>query len=90
MPMRLTTPTCPECGAAVRGTADLVPGNALLQRLGDGSYEYAGQTEMWWDGQMNEIEWERVLCGGGDGSERTVVLDCEVGHRWVSGVEREG
>lgn len=33
---------------------------------------------------MNEAEWERVLCGGGEGREGTVVLDCKEGHRWIA------
>lgn len=91
MGMRFDQPCRPECGAEVRGTADLVPGTALVQREHNGSYTYAGETKVWWYGQVNELDQERFVLlkhGMDDVDQRCpndgVVLDCAEGQKLVS------
>lgn len=52
--MRYAIPHCPECGKVVAGERDYTPGLALVMQLEDGSFEYEGETDMYWDGQVNE------------------------------------
>jgi hypothetical protein len=70
--MRFKTPKCPECGELAKGTVDTIPGCALLTFAEDGSAEYFGETEVFWDGQTTM----RV----GD----ALVLHCDQGHDWPS------
>lgn len=73
--MRLLTPTCPECGEPAQWTVDCIPGGALIDLDEDGTFEYAGETKMFWDGQTTETDEEgRLLVGCGE-------------HEWFSEVE---
>lgn len=51
--MQISTDICPICMKAPIGTVENVPGIALLVADDEepGQYEYAGETEMSWDGQ---------------------------------------
>jgi hypothetical protein len=51
--MKYAIPNCPECGELLRGESDLTPGCALVTRFEDGSFDYAGETDVFWDGQIN-------------------------------------
>jgi hypothetical protein len=44
---------CPECGDLALGSTDLVPGAAYIDFQPDGSFDWAGETEVFWDGQYN-------------------------------------
>lgn len=79
--MRYRLPNCPTCGRDVDGEADYVPGRALVTRLTDGSYEYDGETDMFWDGQMNELEIER-LHGFTKSPATNVRVECRAAHTW--------
>jgi len=63
---------CPTCGEEVSGTLETVHGQALVTKQDDGSFEYSGQTRVFWDGQ------ETLQKDGKD------VLMCENGHEWTS------
>lgn len=66
--MKFEQDHCPECGEELRGTCDTIPGCAVMSRQENGSYEYVGETDVFWDGQMSEKDEEgkvRVQCRGG-------------------------
>lgn len=70
--MRWAIEKCPTCGKEVSGTLETVQGQALVTKQDDGSFEYSGQTEMFWDGQ------ETLQKDGKD------VLMCKNGHEWTA------
>lgn len=74
--MKITPCKCPECGGDIRGTVDQVPGIALLTDLGGGDFEYAGETEVFWDGQTPETD--------ADGRQ---LVQCENSHEFYATVE---
>lgn len=45
---------CPSCGGEPRGTVESVPGCALLNFDESGRAEYAGETDIEWDGQTTD------------------------------------
>jgi hypothetical protein len=74
--MKITPSICPKCGERVRGTADLIPGICLVMEDEDGSFDYRGETKVYWDGQYTET----------DSSGRATVC-CVDGHEWLATIE---
>jgi hypothetical protein len=74
--MRLTPWRCPECDQPAKGILETIPGIARLHFDEDGSAEYAGGTDVGWDGQ------ESVLAPDG-----RVTLVCPDGHEWLASIE---
>lgn len=73
---------CPTCGEPARSTTETVPGEALLQyQVDTDSFEYEGETKIWWDGQASDLDAEGRNC-----------LRCANDHEWWSNPiqEREG
>ena len=74
--MKFQQPQCPECGQDPTGTVENIPGLAQLTRNEDGSFDYTGDTEMWWDeGETRTDDQGRVL------------LLCPDNHDWWSEVQ---
>lgn len=73
--MRFAEDHCPTCGLEVRGTSDTIPGSALLELVDETTreYEHTGETEVFWDGQMNV-----------EPTPGLVALDCRNGHEWTT------
>jgi hypothetical protein len=63
--------TCTECGAGVRGTLDRIVGIALVSECDDGTFTWAGETEVDWDSQET------------DQIEKLDVLVCMNGHSFT-------
>jgi hypothetical protein len=94
--VKLHTPRCPHegCGKPAIGASDFTPGCALFD--GDpteGPVDYCGETEMYWDGQINASEFATH-----DTAEPHLALlpdvplneqmqvQCEDGHEWITRV----
>ncbi len=71
--MRFAPLPCPECGAMARGTLETIPGLAEFAPAADGSIEYTGYTNVWWDEQRTVVD------EGG-----YVRLACPNGHDWAA------
>jgi hypothetical protein len=78
--MKFDKPNCPECGEVAAGTVDLIPARANFEEelSDDGSFEYSGQTDVYWDGQYSV---------GPDGVhsryvDEPMTLECHAGHQW--------
>ncbi len=71
--MNLETPHCPQCGELAKGTVEQMKGCANLLRHHDGSFEYSGSTEIWWDEQRTVTD-----------KKDRVLLICDNGHDWYS------
>lgn len=56
--MKYGTPNCPTCGEAVEGEVDIVPARSDVVQQDDGSFEYSGNTELFWESQVNERDWD--------------------------------
>ncbi len=71
--MRFEPFFCPECGEMARGTLETITGVAEFVVAADGSIEYTGYTNIWWDEQRT------VTDAGG-----YVRLVCPNGHDWAA------
>ncbi len=83
--MKYSKPNCPECGEVLAGECDYIPARARVYRLEDGSFDYTGDTEEFWDGQSNEIEIERhILTRAGHKPPKSskIRVECYKGHQW--------
>src|SRR2546429_272284 len=60
MSMTITPSSCPECGAQIKGTCDVIPGTARVFQNEDGTFEFSGETDVHWGG----------LCAAGSCSAR--------------------
>jgi len=70
--MRFDPNVCPTCGGRARGTMETLPGLAEFDVNDDGSYEYGGYTEVFWDGQVTDKDDEgrvTLICGTDDAHE---------------------
>ena len=73
MPMKYDVSRCSICGETAIGTLESVPGLALLVFNERGEAEYAGETKLDWNNQINLRD-----------SEDRVTLACRNGHQWQS------
>jgi len=64
---------CPDCGEVAVGTIEVLHGRADLIQLDDGSFEYGGETEVFWDGQMSVRD-----------KKGRVQMTCDKGHEWFA------
>ena len=69
---------CPTCGQSPRGTIETVNGVAEFVHHDDGTVEYSGYTEIWYDGQMTDKD-----------GEGKVTLICPDAHEWKSTMMEE-
>jgi hypothetical protein len=76
--MKITPSKCPECGEPVRGTIERLMGCAQVFEKEDGTFEYDGWTDIWWD--------EQKTVHAKDGRTR---VTCANGHDWLAAVEDE-
>lgn len=79
--MRIDKTTCPICGEPIRGTLEIVQGTALLLKNPDGSYNYAGETDIHWDTQeaASFDECFHGVCPNGHDWPITITIE-EVSH----------
>jgi len=71
--MRFDPPQCPQCGQLAKGTLESIPGLARLLLDEDGSAEYAGSTDVYWDDQETIRD-----------EQGRVTLMCPDGHQWLA------
>jgi hypothetical protein len=70
---------CPECGGGIAGSLDVLHGRAEMFRADDeGTFEFSGSTEMFYDEQRN------VATEPG-----TLRVMCPKAHEWTVRVEGE-
>lgn len=70
--MRYTIPNCPKCGERLVGECEFIPGLAEVEQQPDGSFEYTGETTLYWDLSRNQ------------GGELGLAVQCHYGHVWFS------
>lgn len=88
--MKYGTPKCPECGQTLAGECDLIPGRAEVFEREDGTFEYTGNTEVFWDGQANETNEEahvltkyKIDARDAMGPVHDLVrVECSKAHQW--------
>lgn len=78
--MKYAIPKCPECGEVLQGECDYTPGCAEVEEVEPGVFEYTGSTDMFWDGQVNERDLERVIKG--EKQDTLSRVQCHNGHQW--------
>jgi len=78
--VRFVIEKCPECGENPSGIVQVIPCMASITRQGDGSFDFAGESDVWWDDQRTDIYEEMGQAEG----EGTVSLGCKNSHRWDS------
>ena len=76
--MRFAKPKCPTCRQYATGSEETVLATASLSRQKGGTFEFGGDTEVWWDSQESRCTKDGVL-----------LLSCREGHEWESKVTFE-
>lgn len=71
--MRFEPWKCPQCDEPARGSIETIPGVALLVFDDDGHADYAGETEIDWNGQTTRKDAAGKVC-----------LVCPNSHRWAA------
>jgi hypothetical protein len=74
--MKFEPDRCDECGGEVVGVVEQVQGLALLDPDGQGGYEYAGETKMYWGTQIPLID-----------EDREVPVQCDSSHEWFATID---
>ena len=66
MSFRFEISACPRCGGEPTDIEESVLANAHITKQGDGSFDYAGESEICWDSQKADKDGEgriSVICG---------------------------
>lgn len=71
--MIFETPKCPYCGELAKGTIETLKGVARLSQQMDASFEYSGDTDIWWDEQKTVTD-----------KKGRYLMICDFGHDWYS------
>jgi len=90
--MQLTIPNCPKCMELADRMIDFIPGDAELSAFEEGDevyFEFAGETEVNWDGQENALDVVQRLMGTVENMADFALVGCCAGHQWITGVKRE-
>lgn len=74
--MNIAIPKCPTCDQLAEGTIETVTGCARLDINPDGSAEYGGYTDVYWDSQKTVLD-----------NDGKATLVCCNGHEWQSKIE---
>ncbi len=81
---KLKQPKCPECGQWARHSVEWCPGAAILTIQPDGEWDYAGETDFFYDGQMNEVDLHVTFSKRPAADlEKYILLGCG-NHEWES------
>jgi hypothetical protein len=82
--MKLHKPICPECGEPANGTVERLSGRADFSPPGaDGTTEYTGWTEIWWDEQRTAHQKDRAP----EGPNNLPLVCCPNGHEWPTAID---
>lgn len=74
--MKFAITNCPECNEPARGSVEALSGVAVFtDPAPDGSVDYEGDTQIWWDEQKTVRD-----------RQGRVQLICHNGHDWFSEV----
>ena len=87
--MQLTIPNCPKCSELANHSVDLILGDAELSAAEQGGvldFDYAGETEVNWDGQSNGLDIVQNVMGTIENMHDFALVGCRAGHQWISGV----
>lgn len=77
--MKFEKPNCPCCKTHATSVWENIPGQALLTEPSEtGDVDYAGETDVFWDGQES------------DENEQGLLLGCDCGESWRSKLLPEG
>ncbi len=82
--MRLHQPFCPQCGEPAKGTVERLSGRAeFLPVNEDGTTEYSGWTEIWWDEQKTIHQHNTTP----ESPDNLPLVICENGHDWPTAID---
>lgn len=73
---RIATPNCPKCGDVLCGTIERVSGINHIVSDGDGNYDFAGDTELWWEENTTVMD-----------EEGRTLVQCGNAHEWYTLIE---
>jgi hypothetical protein len=78
--MKFDPMTCPECNGPATGTLEVVQGCAELSEPDEnGIFEYAGNTNIFWDEQKTVLD-----------NEGRATLFCDCGAQWQANILDDG
>lgn len=73
--MKLVTPNCPHCKVPAVKSHETIPGAAGISIEPDGSFDFTGGTDVWWDDQTTNVD-----------AKGRMTLECDCGRTWKSAV----
>jgi hypothetical protein len=82
--MKIHQPQCPECGELAIGTVERLSGRAEFTPLrSDGTTEYSGWTEVWWDEQRTAHQDDTQP----ESPTNLPLVCCDNGHSWPTAID---
>lgn len=82
--MRIHQPICPQCGEPAAGTVERINGRAdFIDIQPDGTTDYSGNTEIWWDEQRTVSQNENAP----EGPDNLPLVVCCNGHDWPTPID---
>ncbi len=82
--MKIHRLLCPQCGEPAIGTVERLSGRAEFTPVADdGTTEYSGWTEIWWEEQKTVYQHDEAP----ESADNLPLVICANGHNWPTPID---